>query len=82
MHCITCEFLTMFMHFRYVITMLKYCVLVGLDWAEPMIFFLLLHVTCLCILNAYVPILFLSFDTKLFGAFLCVSLSFTLSFFR
>ena len=39
MHCITCAFLTMFMHFRYVITMLKYCVLVGLDWAEPMIFF-------------------------------------------
>ena len=67
------------MHFRCVITMLKCCVLVGLDWAEPMIF-LMLHVTCSCNFHAYVPILFYHIDTKLFSAFLHVSLS--LSFFR
>ena len=33
--------------------MLKCCVLVGLDWAEPMIF-LLLHITCSWIFHAYV----------------------------
>ena len=44
----------MFMHFRYVITMLNCCVLVGLDWAEPMMF-LMLHVICSCIFHAYIP---------------------------
>ena len=34
--------------------MLKSCVLVGLDWAKPMML-LLLHVTCSCIFHAYVP---------------------------
>ena len=34
--------------------MLKSCVLVGLDWAEPMMF-ILLDVTCSCIFHAYVP---------------------------
>ena len=38
--------------------MLKSCVLVGLDWAKPMVF-LLLHVICSCIFHAYVPIFFL-----------------------
>ena len=49
------------------------CVLVGLDWAEPMMQFLL-HVTCSCISHAYV----LYFSIYLiylncFGAFLIVS---------
>ena len=49
------------------------CVLVGLDWAEPMIQFLL-HVTCSCISHAYV----LYFSIYLlylncFGAFPIVS---------
>ena len=80
MRCITCAFLTMFMHFRCVITMLKCSVLVGWDWAEPMIF-LLLHVTCSCILHAYVPILFLShWYLIVWCFFVCVCLS--LSFFR
>ena len=47
-HCITFAFSQCFMHFRCVFYMLKWCVLVGLDWAEPMMF-LLLHVTCSCI---------------------------------
>ena len=38
--------------------MLKWCVLVGLDWVEPMMF-LLLHVTCSCIFHAYVPFFFI-----------------------
>ena len=33
---------------RCVFTLLQTCVLVGLDWAEPMMF-LLLHITCWCI---------------------------------
>ena len=49
------------------------CVLVGFDWAEPMMQFLL-HVTCSCISHAYV----LYFSIYLlylncFGAFLIVS---------
>ena len=40
------------------LTMLKSCLLVGLDWAKPMVF-LLLHVICSCIFHAYVPIFFL-----------------------
>ena len=83
MHCITFAFLTMFMHFRCVITMLNYCMLVGLDWVESMLF-LSLHVTCSCIFHAYVPsfIFFFSFFFILIcvGTFLRVSLS--LSFFR
>ena len=42
------------MHYRCVFIMLKACVLVGLDWAEPMMF-LLLHVTYSYIFHAYVP---------------------------
>ena len=42
------------MHYRCVFIILKACVLVGLDWAEPMMF-LLLHVTCWCIFHVYVP---------------------------
>ena len=49
------------------------CVLVGLDWVEPMMQFLL-HVTCSCISHAYVLhfsiyLLYLNY----FGAFLIVS---------
>ena len=33
--------------------MIYVCVLIGLDWAEPMMHFLL-HVTCSCIFHAYV----------------------------
>ena len=49
------------------------CVLVGLDWAEPMMQFLL-HVTCSCISHAYVLyfsiyLLYLNY----FGAFLIVT---------
>ena len=62
------------MHFR--------CVLVGLDWAKPMMFFLL-HVTCSCIFHAYIPFFFFFFylfDIKCVSTFLFVPLS--LSFFR
>ena len=48
---------TMFHAFRCVFYILKPYVLVGLDWAEPMML-LLLHVTCSCICT----ILFLLFD--------------------
>ena len=33
------------MHFRCVFTLLQWCVLVGLGWAEPMMLFML-HITC------------------------------------
>ena len=46
--------------------------LVGLDWAKPMMF-LLLHVTCSCI-----PFFYLS-DIKCVGTFLFLSLSLSLS---
>ena len=43
-----------FMHYRCVLYMLNCCVLLGLDWAKPMML-LMLHVTCSCIFHAYVP---------------------------
>ena len=42
------------MHFRCVFNLLQVCVLVGLDWVEPMMS-LTLHVTCSCIFHAYIP---------------------------
>ena len=55
--------------------MLKACVLVGLDWGEPMMF-LLLHVTCSCIFHTYVLIFFLLIDIKCVWYFsVCFSLS-------
>ena len=77
MHCITFAFLTTFMHFRCVITMLNCCVLVGLDWAEPMMF-LSLHVTCSCIFHAYVPSFIFILILIYVGAFLRVSFSLSL----
>ena len=57
--------------------MLKWCVLVGLDWAEPMMF-LLLHVTCSCIFHACIPIFFLLIDINCVWYFsACFSLSFS-----
>ena len=50
------------------------CALVGLDWAEPMMNFIL-HITCSCISHAYVLYL------KCFGTFLIVSLSLPLFLF-
>ena len=57
------------------------CVLVGLDWAEPTMQFIL-HVTCSCISHAYI----LSFSIyllylKCFGTFLIISLSLPLFLF-
>ena len=57
--------------------MLEPCVLVGLDWAEPMMF-LLLHVTCLCIFHAYVPF-FSFFLYYCWLVLFCFSLSLSLS---
>ena len=60
--------------------MLKSCVLVGFNWAKPMIF-LLLHVTCSCIFHAYIQFFFISILLILiyFGTFLSLSLSLSLS---
>ena len=58
--------------------MLKWCVLVGLDWAKPMIS-LLLHVTCSCIFHAYIPFFFILLILNVLVLF-CLSLS--LSFFQ
>ena len=58
------------------LTLLLWCVLVGLDWAEPMMH-LNLHVTCSCILT----LLVLSFDIKTawyFSDYLSLSLPLTL----
>ena len=78
MHCITFSFSQCFIHFKCVFYTLKLCVLVGSDWAEPMMLYLL-HVTCSCIFHAYVP--FFSFFLVLFviSAFLLLSLSFSFS---
>ena len=80
MHCITFAFSQCFMHYRCVISLLEPCVLVGLDWAEPMMF-LLLHVTCSCIFHAYVPFFSFFLTFLLIGTFLLIFLSFSLSFF-
>ena len=66
------------MHFRCVFTLLQTCVLVGLDWAEP-IMLLSLHVTCSCIFHAYVHSFLYILILICVGAFLLVS---SLSFFR
>ena len=60
--------------------MLKWCVLVGLDWVEPMMF-LLLHVTYSCIFNAYVPF-FSSYWYSLCLVLFCMFFFLSLSFFR
>ena len=65
---------TMFHAFGCVFYMLKSCVLIGLDWAKPMVF-LLLHVICSCIFHAYVPFFSFSLILLLIGTLLCVSLS-------
>ena len=86
MHCITFAFLTMFHAlYIYVFSMLKSCVLVELDWVEPMMF-LLLHVTCSCIFHAYVHLfsIFLIFILLVLfylSLFLSLSLSLSLSLF-
>ena len=58
--------------------MLKSRLLVGLDWAKPMMF-LLLYVTCSYIFHAYVPLFSIFFILNLFGTLLLVSLSLSLS---
>ena len=62
------------MQYRCVISLLEPCVLVGLDWVEPMIF-LQLHVTCSCIFHAYVPFFSFFLILLLIGNFLLLSLS-------
>ena len=55
------------------------CVLIGLDWVEPMMF-LLLHITCSCIfMHTYLTLyIFLCIDCD-WCFFACISLSFLLS---
>ena len=83
MHCISFAFLTMFHAFRCVY-LLEPCVLVGLDWAKPMMIFLL-HVIWSCIIHACIP--FISFLLVLYvdwcfsvclSVYLSVSLSLSL----
>ena len=78
LHCITFTFSQCFMHFRCVFYMLEWCVLVGLVWAEPMTI-LMLHVTCSYIFHAYVPLFSIFLILIVFGAFLLVSLSHSVS---
>ena len=77
-HCITFAFSQCFMHYRCVLSMLKLCVLVGLDWAVPMRF-LLLNVICSFIFHAYVPLFSILLMFILFGTFSLLSLSLFLS---
>ena len=58
--------------------MLEPCVLLGLDWVEPMMQFSL-HVTCSCIIHTYIPFSFSYLVLSVDGAFLFVSLSLSLS---
>ena len=74
MHCITCASWQCFMHFRCVFTLLLCCVLIYLDWVEPMIH-LYLHVTCSCIfMQTYLQVSIFVI-LYLVGAFLIVSLT-------
>ena len=65
------------MHFRCVFTLLQWCVLVGLDWAEPMMLFML-HITCSCIfMHMYLHLsLYWYWYCWCFFVFLSLSLSF------
>ena len=67
-----------FMHYRCVLYMLNCCVLLGLDWAEPMILFMS-HITCSCIfMHTYLHFsIFLYWFVWCFSA--CLSLSLSLS---
>ena len=70
--------ITMFHAFRCVFTLLLCCVLVGLDWAEPMIH-LNLHITCLYIfLHMYLQYFILWYFVVV--TFLIVFLSLSLSY--
>ena len=77
MHCITCALQQCFMHLVLCLPYCNDCVLLGLDWAEPMMF-LSLHVTCSCIRTFK---FLYSYIYYLVGAFLIVSLSLPLSLF-
>ena len=70
------------MNYRCVIYMLNDCVLLGLDWVEPMMY-LSLHVTYSRIFRAYIPsilyILIYWCSLVLFCVFLSLSLSLSLS---
>ena len=68
----------MFHAFRCVFILLQCCVLVGLDWAEPMTY-LNLHVTCSCIFMHMYLHFFTFLYTAVVGTFLIVSLSLSLS---
>ena len=69
--------ITMFHAFRYVFTLLLCYVLVGLNWAEPMMH-LNLHVTCSCIfMHTYLQYFILWYIVV--GAFLIVTHTHTLS---
>ena len=65
--------ITMFHAFRCVFTLLQCCMLVGLGWAEPMMY-LYLHVTCSCI-SCICTFKFLYLLYCVVGTFLIVSLS-------
>ena len=69
-----------FMHFRCVFTLLLCCVLVGLDWAKPMMYF---KFACRMFMHfhAYMTSIFYILLYYIVGAFLIVSLSPSLSFF-
>ena len=81
-----CSYIASHLHFHNVLWIIDVCllcwikcVLVGLDWAEPMTF-LSLHFTCLCCFHAYAPSFLYLLILNFLGTLLCVSLS--LSFFR
>ena len=62
--------------------MLKWCMLVGLDWAEPMMFYCCMS-QAHAFFHAYVPFFFYLIDIDLCWYFsVCPSLSLSLSFFR
>ena len=67
-----------FMHYRCVLYMLNCCVLLGLDWAEPMMIFML-HITCSCIFMHTYFHFFIFLYWFVWCFFACLSLSFSLS---
>ena len=74
MHCIPFAFSQCFMHLD-VCLYVENCVLIGLDWVEPMIEFFFAYHMFMHFFYAYVPFLFYLFVLFFYGAFLFVSLS-------
>ena len=63
------------MHFRCVFTLLQWYVLVGLDWAKPMMFFFFCCISHAHAFSRIHTFIYLYIHIDIVGAFMCVSFS-------